>query len=36
VDAFKAGKPPLSCLKPTHIHALEFIALEDFVPYAAK
>jgi len=29
VDAFKAGKAPSVVLEATHIHALEFIALED-------
>ncbi|MDB6029612.1 MAG: hypothetical protein JWM68_5835 [Verrucomicrobiales bacterium] len=36
VDAFKAGKAPSVVLEATHIHALEFIELEDLRSHAAK
>ena len=36
VDAFKAGKAPSVVLEATHLHALEFIALEDLQAHAAK
>ena len=36
VDAFQAGKAPSVVLEATHLHALEFIALEDLQANAAK
>ena len=36
VDAFKAGKAPSVVLEATHVHALEFIALEDLQAHAFK
>lgn len=36
VQAFKAGKAPSVILEATHLHALEFIALEDLRAHAAR
>ena len=36
VDAFKADQAPAVVLEATHIHALEFIALEDLQAHAAR
>jgi uncharacterized protein (DUF2237 family) len=36
VDALEAGKAPSVVLEATHIHALEFIELEDLRSHAAK
>ena len=36
VEAFKAGMAPQVVLEATHIHALEFIALEDLQAHAVR
>jgi hypothetical protein len=36
VEAFRAGKAPSVVLEATHIHALEFVSLEDLKAHAAK
>ena len=36
VEAFNAGKAPAVVLESTHVHALEFIALEDLQAHAAR
>src|SRR3569623_967652 len=36
VEAFNAGKAPAVVLEATHVHALEFISLEDLQAHAAK
>ena len=36
VEAFEAGKAPPVVLEATHLHALEFIALEDLQAHAAR